>query len=82
MEEHKRHEEFVAHRRHSQAGVVQTPRTIDGRSCVDSHEHRTDGKRQAYRRCDSDEAAMVRGRNDGGGRNCRVRHDESIAASA
>lgn len=82
MEEHKRREEFVAHRRHSQAGVVKTPRAIDGRSCVDSHEHRTDSKCQAYCRCDGDEAAMVRGRNDGGRGNCRVRHDESIAASA
>lgn len=76
MQEDKLHGESVAHRRYGQAGIVKTPGAIDGGSCVDSHEHGTDGKRQAYCHRDGDEAAMVGGGDDGRGGDCRVRHDE------
>lgn len=63
-----------AHRRDGQGVIIPPPGSVHGASCIDADEHREQGKGHATGGSDGDEATMVGGGDDGGGRSQNCGH--------
>lgn len=65
---------YPAHRRDGQGVIITLPGSVHGASCIDADEDGDQGKGQATGGSDGDEATMVGGRDDGGGRSQSCGH--------